>query len=596
MSGVLGGRVKASELRTATTNASRPGEQSWRYESGDAGIGVYFRGESTSGLTRWDDGSRGGVVYGAVTNRGELNLSDTALFDRLFDRPTDTAAALEGEFFIACYDANDDRFLLVSDKLGARPCYYVSPDEGSFQFGTSVSPLLAGVDDPTLDVQGASDMLLMGHMWGDHTLVREVDTMRPATVVDVTDGNLSAERYWKASYDEAPANEAYLSELADRYRQAIGRMSTTLPQEAGIWLSGGLDSRTTAAVLTEIAGMSGSAFSTLRAYTYDANPPTNDNPRIAREVANKLGVELGTVPLTAETFGDVFEDVIEAADGMIRWNTAVNLSATYGLDPVPPVMMEGMIGELIGDHLYRRHLSDYRSAVESQYHSESQASVETVSRLLDADVNPLTTFKEELSATPETDMRKQVLDIHFQNYYRRQGLTSDRITRQRTDTRNAYIDGDYLEWCSRLPKKFRKGGLSVGPGSEGVPYGTSRAKLELVRRIDPDLAEITYERTKVKPSLPYPVHVAGFLGNVIAGRLRSKPTYGSGQLADIWVRDESTALHRYVRNLVDDAASRPLFNGDAVRRLFDDHIDGENNAPMLAQITTLEYWIQSHLD
>ena len=594
MTGVVGGRLDGRELRESTDALSHGGDSTWFYEGSDAGLGVSYRQLDSRGITTWDDGSRGGVIYGAVTNRDGLGLSDSALFDRLFERPTDAAAALEGEFFIACHDANDDRFLLVSDKLGSRNGYFVAPDSRSFQFATAVAPLLPRIDDPTLDVQAASDMLLMGHMWSDHTLVREVRAMRPATVLEVTDGSATADRYWKASYEEAPANDAYLSELADRYRQAVGRMRTTLPSEAGIWLSGGLDSRTTAAVLLEDTG--DSEFETLRAYTYDANPPTNDNPRIARKVADRLGIELNRVPLTAETFGNVFESVIEATDGMIRWNTAVNLSATYNLDPVPPVLMEGMIGDLVGDHLYRRHLSDYRSAVESQYHSEAHTSVETVSRLLDADVNPLTSFKEELSATPETDLRKQVLDIHFQNNYRCQGLRSDRIMRERTDTRNAYIDGDYLEWCSRLPRAFRKGGLSVGVGSEGIPFGTSRAKLGLIRRIDPELAEITYERTKVKPSRPYPMHVAGFLGNVISGRLLSKPTYGSAQLSDFWIRDESSAVHRYVRDLVDDAASRPLFNADAVRRVYDDQMDGKNNATMLAQITTLEYWIQNHLD
>ena len=594
MTGAAGGRLNGRELRKLTDGVSAGADSTWFYEDSGAGLGVSHRQRDSRGLTTWDDGKRGGVIYGAVTNRDELDLTDAELFDRLFDQPGDTAAALEGEFFIACHDASDDRFLLISDKLGSRNGYFVAPDEGSFQFATAVSPLVPHIDDPTLDVQAASDMLLMGYAWGDHTLVQEVRAMRPATVLDVTDGTATADRYWKASYEEAPATDAYLSELADRYRQAIGRMSRTLPSEAGIWLSGGLDSRTTAAALLSNAG--DSEFTTLRAYTYDANPPTNDNPRIAREVADRLGIDLLEVPLTVDTFGEVFEQVIEATDGMVQWNTAANLSTTYNIEAEPPVMMEGLTGGLVGDHIYRHHLTKYDSAVESQYHSEASATVEKVSRLLNADVNPLTSFKEEVAATPETELRKQVLDIHFQNHYKRTDLATDRMMRDRVDTRAAYIDGDYLEWCSRLPHAFRKGGYPMGVTSGTVPYGTSRAKLGLIRRIAPDLADITYERTKVKPSWPYPMHVAGFLGNVISGRLRSKPTYGSAQLSDFWIRDESTALHQYVRTLVDDATSRPLFNADAVQRIWDDHMNGENNASTLAKITTLECWIQNHLD
>ena len=594
MTGVVGGRLNGRELRDSTDGVAEGADSTWFYEDSDAGLGASYRQRDSRALTAWDDGKRGGVIYGSVTNRDELDLSDSALFDRLFDRPADTAAALEGEFFIACRDASDDRFLLISDKLGSRTGHFVDPDEGSFQFATAVAPLVPRIDDPTLDVQAASDMLLMGYVWGDHTLVREVRSTRPATVLEVTDGTATAERYWKASYEEASATDSYLDELADRYQRAIERMSGTLPREAGIWLSGGLDSRTTAAALLSNAGVG--EFTTLRAYTYDANPPTNDNPRIAHEVADRLNIDLVEVPLTVDTFGDAFERVIEATDGMVQWNAAANLSATYGIETEPPVMMEGLTGGLVGDHIYRHHLTDYDSAVESQYHSEASATVETVTRLLDADVNPLTSFKEEATATPETDLRKQILDIHFQNHYKRTDLATDRLMRDRVDTRAAYIDGDYLEWCSRLPQAFRKGGYPMGITSGTVPYGTSRAKLGLIRRIAPDLTDITYERTKVKPSRPYPMHVAGFLGNVLAGRLRSKPTYGSAQLSDFWIRDDSTALHRRVRVLVDDATSRALFNADAVQQVWDDHMDGENNASTLAKVTTLEYWIQNHLD
>jgi asparagine synthase (glutamine-hydrolysing) len=130
----------------------------------------------------------------------------------------------------------------------------------------------------------------------------------------------------------------------------------------------------------------------------------------------------------------------------------------------------------------------------------------------------------------------------------------------------------------------------------GVPFEPSPAKLKLLRRINPALANITYERTKVKPSRPHPVHVAGFVGNVVANRLLSNPTYGNGSLADIWIRDTDSPVHDHVSALVDDACSRELFNADAVRELYDAHMAGENNAALLAQITTLEHWIGTYLD
>ncbi|WP_424005023.1 asparagine synthase-related protein (plasmid) [Haloarcula salina] len=598
MSGMIGGTVNGSRLQEAVSElGARTREKSWLYEHGGSGLGLSYTTADPQGVTVWDDGSRAGVVFGVVTNRSELGISETEVFDRLLDRPKETARALEGEFLIACYDSDRDSHVVVTDKLGARSCYYTT-DDGVY-YATDVDVLLPFLDEPELDRQGASDMLLMGHMWGERTLVEGVRAMRPATVMEVTNGTLATSRYWKPEYEPAETGSAYFDELADRYRQAARRFGGTLPENAGIWLSGGLDSRTTAAALLDEAP--DGSLESLTAYGYDANPPTNDNPRIAREIAETLGIEYSQIPLSAETFGEDFERVIEATDGMLRWNTTANLSPTYHIRDDVPVLMEGMQGELIGDHLLRYHLDDAQSIVEAQQNSEASTDVETVENLLTVDVDPLATFKAEAERTPERTHRGKVLDIHFQNYYARLGLASNRVMRDWTGNRVVQVDGDYLEWCAKIPQYYRKGTFPLSQrvfqsDAGGVPYGTSIAKLELCRRISPELSEITYERTKTKPSRPYHLHVGGFVGNVVVNRLRSKPTYANGQLQDFWIRDTDTYVHRRVTELIDAAMDRDLFDADAVEAVYSAHMDGANNATLLAQITTLEYWIQEHLD
>ena len=533
---------------------------------------------------------------GALTNLDELGLTHRDVFERLLDGRTDVAEAVEGDFLIACADASEDRWTIVTDKLGARPCYYTAED--GFYFATSVGALLSRHPNPTVDRQAVNDMLLMGHLWGDRTLVDGIRAVRPATVLEAVDGEIRSRRYWKPNYDEAPPSEAYLDELARRYRQAVERTARTLPRETGLWLSGGLDSRTTAAALREAAG-GPSDFETLRTYTYDANPPTNDNPRIARQISARLSLSQTDVPLTADTVASAFERAIEATDGMVSWDV-LNLMATYSIERPPPVMLEGMPGELLGDHPFRYHL-DGSSAVRAQYVSEAGTSAETVESLLVPDVDPFDTFRAEVRRSSESTHRATVLDIHFQNYYARSALLSDQVTRDRTGSRAAEVDGDYLELCARLPRRYRKGTFPltnrvVRADAGGVPYGTSRAKLGLCRRIAPSVSDITYERTKVRPNRPYPFHIAGFVANVGVGRLRGKATYGSGQLADFWIRDTTTSLHRLVTDLVDAACDRPLFDADRVRSAYDDHMDGANNASLLAKITTIEHWLGTHLD
>lgn len=598
MSGLAGGVLTASSVDTLVSELSGRGpETTWEYEDGAVGLGVASPSADPEGCTVWSDGGRAGIVYGAVSNRDELGyVDDQRLFERLLGDPVATAEAMEGGFLAVAYDSEGDRIVVVTDKLGSRSCYHLT--EGPFRFATSVGALTELLADPTLDEQGVSNVLLMGKMWGQRTLVEEVTMQRPATVLEVVDGERTTTRYWRPNYDPYPKEAEYFDELADRYRQAASRVVSTIPDEAGIWLSGGLDSRTTAAALVEQSA--GTDFD-LRAYGYDANPPTNDNPRIATAVAERLGIDYTEIPLTAETFGEDFERVIEVVDGMLQWNTTANLSPSYHIEDTPPVLMEGVQGELIGDHLLRYHFDDSKSIVETQYASEATASAAAVTGLLNADVDPRAPFEAEAAATKESTHRGQVLDIHFQNYYARAGLESNRLMRDRTGSRSMQVDGDYLAWCARLPTYYRKGSFPLShyvftSDAGGIPYGTSIAKLELCRRISPALAKVTYERTKTAPEKPYHLHVAGFVANVLYSRLRQKPTYANGQLQDFWIRDEDTALSGYVRDLVEDAADRPLFDADAVSDLYADHMDGKNNASMIARVTTLEKWIQDHLD
>lgn len=598
MSGIGGGVVTGSSLQDLVVALDgRSEEKTWRFESGEAGFAVSHPLADPEGITVWDRGTKAGIVYGAITNLDELGWDEKMLFERLFSRPTATAAVIEGAFLIAGYNGQADQHLVVTDKLGARSCFYTETEP--FRFATAVGGLLPHIADPSLDLQAVSDLLLMGYLWGERTLVEEIRTLRPATVLEVIDGDRSTTRYWKPNYEPRERGDAYFDELASRYRQAARRTASTIPSEAGIWLSGGLDSRTTAAALLEQAPPDG--LETLRAYGYDANPPTNDNPRIANEVARALDIEYVQVPLSAETFADDLERVIEVTDGMLRWNTTANLSPSYHVDREMPVLMEGAQGELIGDHLLRYHLDDSRSVVQAQYASEASTSANMVQQLLTEEVDPLATFEQEAARTSETTHRGKVLDIHFQNYYARLGLASNRLMRDRGGSRTMQVDGDYLEWCARIPRDYRKGTF---PYSEhvfksdagGVPYGTSRAKLELCRRICPELADIIYERTKVKPSQPYPLHIMGFVTNVLVNRLRSKATYANGQLQDFWIRDTDTHVYARVTELVDDACARSLFDSDTVRTIYDNHMEGANNASLLAQITTLEHWLQTYFD
>ena len=593
MTGLVGGAVTGRDLdETVDALWEEPWYGREELEIGDLGFGLLHHGErDPESHTAWEGDGRVGVIYGAVSNLDSLDMDREALFDGLLERPAATLSRLNGSFLVAAGDS-EGRLRVATDRLGSRSCFYAT--RGGLRFGSEIDAPLTGLDDPELDHQGVSDLLLMGNMWEDHTLVEGVSALRPATVLEYEDGEATTRRYWTPEFEPLEPGRAYVDELVDRYRRAVGETASTMSGTVGVWLSGGLDSRSLVGELAPHAGRGG--FDRLVGYTYDANPAGGGNPKLARRVAESVGADLTEVEVSPDRFLDAIERSVAITGGMLQWNTVLNLSSVFNLgNPESGVMLEGSgQGELIGNHLRQYHFRGADSLVESLCHSETSNDVKTVCELLEVDVNPLATFKESAERSGEMPFEKSVLDAHFQNYYARNTLASDQLARSQVGTRVPYLHGDFLEHAARLPVDYRMGTVPYTGGS--IPYGVSPAKLGLMRGVSEELSEIPYERTNVPPNWPWEAHVAGFIGGTGFDRLRSKTTYGGWGMPGVWYRDNAP-FRRFLNELIDDACDRDLFNADALRRAQDAHLSGERDMiPQLGPVTTIELWLQSSFD
>ena len=335
MTGLVGGTVDASQLsRMVESLDHEPWYESERFEGGEYGLGLQHHGErDPEGFTFWTDGRTAGAIDGAVTNLDELGWSTSTVFERLLRAPDHALAALDGPFTVAVLDATDDRLLLATDKIGSRTPYYSTND--GLAFASGLAPLLHVLDDPAVDDQAVSDLLLLGHMWSDTTLLEDVAALHPASLLEYRDGDVTVRRYWRPDYTPSRPTEAYLHELTNAFQGTVGRTASTLSGDVGLWLSGGLDSRATASELAR-AYHDGGQFESLTTYTYDANPGNGVNLRLAARTAEALEVPNETVPLDADRFLRVLERVVDLTDGMVKWNTLRNLSAVFNIEHHDP--------------------------------------------------------------------------------------------------------------------------------------------------------------------------------------------------------------------------------------------------------------------
>ncbi len=590
MPGIFGGCATGADFAVAL-ESSHPtrGNEDELTEVGPFGLGLRHHGASDpDGHAWWADGRRCGAMYGAAVNRDDLGWSVADLFERLLDDPDGTLAKLNGPFVVAAFDAAADRYVVGTDKLGTRTLYYRT-DRG-LRFGSELHTLVTG--DDSVDARAVSDILLIGNVWGEKTLVEGVRTLPPGTYLEYEAGEAATVEYWRPRLDPARPGEQYLSELVDGYRTAMAESAATLPDSVGLFLSGGLDSRSMAAALHHNAERG--AFDSLRAFTYASSRPGRGDSRLARRVADRIGVDVRELRLSPRSFMHRLDEAVSRTDGMANWIYLAGPATVFEIPEAHRCMMLEACGqgELFGEFPYRHHLTDC-TVTEAFRKSDTTADPERVCEMLSGDGDPMETFRTLSRRSAESDRRRRILDIHYENYYARSHMVSTKLYRSLMGTRVPYAHDEFLDRATRLPLAYRMRTLPLSDGR--APYAVTRPKLELMRRLSPELSDVPYERTLVSPNRPYPAHVLGYGINKVrqkAGELvRSSPG-----VPGTWFRSDPEFRAR-IDELLEGAASREFFDAEAVHRLREGlRRDGEPEVWPIGAVTTVELWLRRHFD
>lgn len=169
------------------------------------------------------------------------------------------AAAVErfnGMFALALWDSKEQTLFLARDRFGKKPLYYVRTHEG-LCFASEVKALLEHPRvSAAVDAARIPAFLAYRYVPGEETLFRDVECVPPAShvTVNTSDGIGPPVRYWdyrfKVPERRPPVAEA-IERLAELVRDSIRlRMIADVP--VGAFLSGGLDSSLTVALMTAI--------------------------------------------------------------------------------------------------------------------------------------------------------------------------------------------------------------------------------------------------------------------------------------------------------------------------------------------------------
>ena len=207
-----------------------------------------------------------GEIYNHAEIRQELDgirprhwktdHSDTEVIVHAFEEwGIDCLSRFRGMFAIAIWDGRSREMWLIRDRIGIKPLYYTL-DNGRLAFASEIKALFADpLQSRDIDDESLFHYLSFLTTPAPRTLYRGIHKLQPGTWLRVRpDGNVQQRRYWDVWDHTNPLIGVPEDELIERLmaelRTAI-RLRKMADVPIGVFLSGGIDSSTNAALFSE---------------------------------------------------------------------------------------------------------------------------------------------------------------------------------------------------------------------------------------------------------------------------------------------------------------------------------------------------------
>jgi len=301
------GRIGLAFRRLAIIDLSETAMQPMPNEDGS--VRVLFNGEIYNHLELRRELQERGHVF-------RTDHSDTEAIVHGFEEwGIDVLQRLRGMFAIAVWDGRDRTLWLARDRIGIKPLYW-SLHHGRLSFASEIKALL---EDPqqerAVDEESLYHYLSFLTTPAPQTLFRGIRKLAGGTWLRVdAGGELREERYWDVWDGVEPLTGVSDDEIAARLLEEL-RTSVRLRKlsdvPVGVFLSGGIDSSTNAALFSEGEGAPVKTFS----IGYEGDYDTYKNEfGYARQMAELIGADHHERRLTIDDALDFLPQMVRLQD------------------------------------------------------------------------------------------------------------------------------------------------------------------------------------------------------------------------------------------------------------------------------------------
>ncbi len=279
-----------------------------------------------------EDGSLWIAFNGEIYNYRELRqqlegrhqfrtASDTEVILHLYEEHgTGLLEHLRGMFAFALWDRRQRRLLLVRDRIGIKPLYYLT-EPGRLAFASELRSLRELATRPLeTDPQSVYDFFGFRYVPAPNTFYRNVSKLLPGHFLLADANGIRQERYWDLpGEDETPlAAEDYAAQVLETLRESV-RLRLVADVPLGVFLSGGVDSTAIVAMMSDLG------VRPLRTFSVGFDEKQFSELPYARRVAARFSAEHTEVVLRARDMADELSRLIAFRDEPVAEPTDVAL-------------------------------------------------------------------------------------------------------------------------------------------------------------------------------------------------------------------------------------------------------------------------------
>lgn len=225
---------------------------------------------------------------------------------------------LRGMFAFAVYDFTEERLFIARDRVGEKPLFYAETSEGGFVFGSELKTLLEhpGVGRE-IDPAALDAYLTFGYVPEEFCIFRGIEKLPPGHWMEVSKDGVTVRRYW----DFQPGSVTVRDErevvemLRAKIRESVAmRMVSEVP--LGAFLSGGVDSSTVVAMMSQLSDRP------VKTFSIGFEEDSFNELGFARKAAEAFGTDHHEFIVTPDSV-DVVDDLVAHFDEPFADSSAI---------------------------------------------------------------------------------------------------------------------------------------------------------------------------------------------------------------------------------------------------------------------------------